>query len=424
VDHPDGSSRLRPALLAAAGSGQEGLDLDDVLLRAFRRMEQAVCLADVTLPDEPLVWVNDAFTTTTGYPGWEALGRNCRFLQDGLAELGFDTAGPSAQVRALLREGRGGTVVIPNRRRDGAVFHNELSLSPLPDATGGVRYYVAVQRDVTDRVVAQAAEQAAHAEAAELAAELQRQLVPRRLPAAPGYDVAVRYQPATRADGSRGEVSGDFYDLLVSDGGVLAVIGDVSGRGPRAAATTSAFQWAVRGLAAVVTSPGALLERVADVVQDAVGDRFATVAALRLPPGPTQAGSASASLSADRPPAVLALAGHPQAVLVRPGEPAVLVGEPGMLLGPFGGVTVPEAEVVLRPGDALVLYTDGVVEAVDAGRRLLGDEGLLDALDAADRDGAGPVADRLADAVLDAVQRHVGPGPTDDLTLMVLRRTA
>jgi len=419
VDHPDGSSRLRPAVLAAATPGVDVPGLDGVLLAAFRRMEQAVCLADVTLPDEPLVWVNDAFTTTTGYAGWEALGRNCRFLQDGLGELGFDTAGPSAQLRALLRAGRGGTVVIPNRRRDGSVFHNELSLSPLPDAAGGVRYYVAVQRDVSDRIAAQAAEQAAHAEAGELAAELQRQLVPRRLPPAPGYDVAVRYQPATRADGSRGEVSGDFYDLLVTDGGVLAVMGDVSGRGPRAAATTAAFQWAVRGLASVLTSPGALLEHVAEVVQDAVGDRFATVAALRLPLGATDGPGVPAV------PAVLALAGHPQAVLVRPGAPAALVGEPGMLLGPFGGVSVPEAEVVLRPGDALVLYTDGVVEAVDAERHLLGDEGLLAALDAADAEpGARPVADRIADAVVDAVQRHVGTGPTDDLTLMVLRRTA
>ena len=416
MDHPDGSSRLRPAVLAGTSGDEVVPDLEGVLLRALARVEQAVCLADVSLPDEPLVWVNDAFTTTTGYAAWEALGRNCRFLQDGLAELGFDTAGPAAAVRALLDERRGGTVVLPNRRRDGSVFHNELALSPLPDAAGRVRYYVAVQRDVTDRVAARAAEQAAHAEAGELAAELQRQLVPRRLPAAPGYDVAVRYQPATRADGSRGEVSGDFYDLLVTDGGVLAVIGDVSGRGPRAAATTAAFQWAVRGLAAVLASPGALLEHVADVVQDAVGDRFATVAALRLPrEGRGSAGSGRA---------VLALAGHPQAVLVRPGAPAVLVGEPGMLLGPFGGVSVPEAQVDLRPGDALVLYTDGVVEAVDADRRLLGDEGLLATLDAVGRHGSGPVvADRIADAVLAAVQCHVGSGPTDDLTLMVLRRT-
>ncbi|WP_432497156.1 PP2C family protein-serine/threonine phosphatase [Kineococcus gypseus] len=405
-------------------------DLDDgaerfehLLARAVRRAEQAVCVADVTLPGEPLVWVNDAFTVTTGYAAEEAVGRNCRFLQDGVEEAGLDARGPAAQVRELIRHGRGGTVVIPNRTRDGRVFHNELSLSPLVEPDGGVRYYVAVQRDVTDRVEARAARDAAQrardavrAETDALADQIQRTLVPAHPPRVPGYEVAMRYQPATRADGSRGEVSGDFYDLLSTrEGGLLAVIGDVSGRGPRAAATTTALRWAARGLSRATGSPAALLSAVGDAAADALDDRFATLAAVRLPARPDPAAPAAG---------VVALAGHPQPVLLPAvGDPRA-VGVPGTLIGLFEGVETTDAPVELGPGDSLVLFTDGVTEAADPHRRLLDDAGLHAALDAV-RERTGPGApDRVADAVVAAVAAHVAGGPVDDLTLVVVHATA
>ena len=409
---------------AAAVPPPSAAGLDGVLLQALQAVQQAVCVADVTAPGEPLVWVNAAFTTETGYLPHEALGRNCRFLQDGLEAEGHDTSGPAAVLRDLLTRRLGGTVVIPNRRRDGTVFANELSLSPLTAPDGSVRHYVAVQRDVTDRVQAQAARDAAHAEADALADALQRQLVPRRLPDVDGLQVAVRYQPATREDGSRGEVSGDFYDLRALAGGdAVAVIGDVSGRGPRAAAVTAALRWAVRGLAGATSSPAGLLSLVAEAVHDALDDRFATVAVVHVPaPVTARAGGPPADHATDPAgtghPVTVALAGHPQLVLLPPEGPPRLVGRPGLLLGPFAVVHLHDVVVDLAPGGCLVLYTDGVTEAFDRDRRLLGEDGLLQAL--------GALGDRspevVADAVLDLVSRHVGDGPTDDLTLMVLRR--
>ncbi|WP_370442914.1 PP2C family protein-serine/threonine phosphatase [Kineococcus halophytocola] len=386
----------------------------------MRAAEQAVCVADVSLPDEPVVWVNEAFTRTTGFSAADTVGRNCRFLQDGLSDLGYDTRAPAARIRSIIQSRSAGTVLIPNRRRDGSVFANELALSPLAGEDGVVRHYVAVQRDVTARVQAQDARDAVRAEAAELSDHLQRQLVPHRLPDVPGWQLAVRYHPATREDGSRGEVSGDFYDLRVlPTGRAVAVIGDVSGRGPQAAAATAALRWAVRGVLGVVPGPAEALRQVAGAVHDTLDDRFATVAAVQLPVSDGTGGPA-AGLS-------LCLAGHPRPVLVPADGPSRFVGTPGMLLGPFLDPDLHEVPLDLRPGDHLVLYTDGVTEAASPTRELFGDERLLAALDALPRTGsgadAGPGVDAVADTVLAAVADHVGDGPTDDLTLVVLARS-
>ncbi|WP_432541954.1 PP2C family protein-serine/threonine phosphatase [Kineococcus sp. SYSU DK002] len=386
-------------------SARQDVPLDRVLLRALEAVQQAVCVSDLTLPDQPVVWVNEAFERETGYPAAEVVGRNCRFLQDGLDAEGIDTRTPAARIRRLVEEGRDGTVLITNRRRDGSVFVNELSLSPLAEPDGSVRFYVAVQRDVTTRVRAERARDVAHREAEELSDQLQRQLVPHHLPRVPGLDVAVRYQPATRADGSRGEVSGDFYDLWTrSDGRSFAVIGDVSGKGPRAAATTAALRWAVRGAGGGTHRPAQLLNLVAEAVHDALDERFATVGVVGLDPL--------------EPFATVSLAGHPQLVLLPADGPARFVGNPGTLLGPFGAVDVVDTEVPFGPGDCLLLYTDGVTEAREPGREALGEEGLLAAL------GGSRDPEVLADAVLHTVTGFVAGGPTDDLTLMVVRRTA
>ncbi|GAA2037136.1 SpoIIE family protein phosphatase [Pseudokineococcus marinus] len=405
-----------PGAHAGAGATVGPASGQGLLVAALEAVDQAVCVADVTAPDEPLVYVNPAFTRTTGYPAADALGRNCRFLQDGL-----DVGDAPARIRALLRAGASGVVTLPNRRADGAVFSNELSLSPLRDAEGRVTHYVAVQRDVTAQVEAERARDVLRAEQAEIADQLQRTLVPASLPQLAGCRTAVRYSPATRPDGSRGEVSGDVYDVLPRPGGGwYAFIGDVSGRGPRAAATTGVLRWALRGAAAGERRPGPLLREVGGVVRDAMDGRFATLALVALPAA--DGGVDGGGALEDE--VVVALAGHPRPVLLPAEGPPRLVGRHGSLLGLLPEVVVHEERVALRQGDQLVLYTDGVTEAMDASRTMLGEDGLLAALAAlppASRRGPG-TAGRTADAVLAAVERHTGGAGSDDLTLLVLAR--
>jgi len=120
----------------------EALRLRDM---AIRETSDGVSIADARLPDLPLIDVNPAFERITGYRREEVLGRNCRLLQGG------DRQQPVlASLRAVLHAGRGGRFVLRNYRKDGSLFWNELTLSPVHDAAGNLTHYVGIQHDITE----------------------------------------------------------------------------------------------------------------------------------------------------------------------------------------------------------------------------------------------------------------------------------
>jgi diguanylate cyclase (GGDEF)-like protein/PAS domain S-box-containing protein len=122
-------------------------ELPAVLLRAVDTAGDGITIADARSADEPLVYVNEAFLTLTGYTRDQALGRNCRFLQ------GPDT--DVAQVRDMgrrLAAEREVHVVLRNYRRDGTAFWNELRVTPVHDGAGRLTHFIGHQRDVSARV--------------------------------------------------------------------------------------------------------------------------------------------------------------------------------------------------------------------------------------------------------------------------------
>lgn len=126
-----------------ARQAEEELRLKD---RALTASANGVVITDPNLPDDPIVYVNPAFTRMTGYASEEAIGRNCRFLQGG------DKDQPALEeLRAAIREGRSCEVVLRNYRKDGALFYNELTLSPVFDDGGGIVRFVGVLNDITER---------------------------------------------------------------------------------------------------------------------------------------------------------------------------------------------------------------------------------------------------------------------------------
>ncbi len=111
---------------------------------AMQHSTAPMVLSDPHLPDTPMVVANQAFSTLTGYPIEEIVGRNCRFLQGART----DPVSPR-RIRACLDAGQGCIEWIVNYRRDGSQFYNLLFISPIRDAAGTLLYFFGNQLDIT-----------------------------------------------------------------------------------------------------------------------------------------------------------------------------------------------------------------------------------------------------------------------------------
>ncbi|GAA2730852.1 SpoIIE family protein phosphatase [Streptomyces nogalater] len=180
------------------------------------------------------------------------------------------------------------------------------------------------------------------------------------LPARPGLLLAARYLPATRGL----NIGGDWYDAFVQpDGGLLAVIGDVTGHGLHAAVVMGRLRTALRAYAVESDSPAAILTRLHRMLRHQQPELYATALIARLRPG--------------EPEVVWASAGHPPAVVrAADGTVRVLDARPGVMLGVPVPYDYAEHRSDLPAGSTLVLYTDGLVErraqGIDPGIEHLG----------------------------------------------------
>jgi PAS domain S-box-containing protein len=231
---------------------------------------------------------------------------------------------------------------------------------------------------------------------------LQRSLLPPRLPSIPHIDLAARYLPV----GEGNEVGGDFYDVFdCGEGNWAAVVGDVCGKGPEAAAVMGLVRHTLRAVARFERRPSRLLHELnRSLIEQSVDERFCTVCHLRLRPGP------------DHVRITLCSAGHPLPLLLRRDGRLASVGEPGQLLGVFPDVSLVDRVIDLEPGDRLLIYTDGATEQ----RRdpVAGEERLRDALAAS----LGRNAEATAAGVEQALRSARGSSPQrDDVALLVIR---
>jgi GAF domain-containing protein/anti-sigma regulatory factor (Ser/Thr protein kinase) len=230
-----------------------------------------------------------------------------------------------------------------------------------------------------------------------VAETLQHSLLPERLPQIPGIETAARYV----AGGPGVEVGGDWYDVIQLSGGRIGIaIGDVVGKGERAAALMGHLRSALRAYGTDGRSPAEVMERLNALLLDTGPDQMATVVYVVLDP---ETGLLR-----------FVNAGHPPPLLASPGSPpSFLEDTRGMPIGALPGAHYVESTATLRPGGLLLLYTDGLVEdrahSIDVG---------LDRLRHAVASSRGDL-DELCETVLD--QALSGRDAHDDTAVVAVR---
>ncbi len=291
------------------------------------------------------------------------------------------------------------------------------TIGALTFGTGGDRRLGPEDVDLARELATRASQAIANAhlyrDRAHVAKTLQATLLPRTAPKIPGLEVATRFV----AGGDGVVVGGDFYDVFpAGDNQVGAwhlVIGDVRGKGVHAAALTGVARNTIRSAAVHEPSPAQMLGHLNEVllrsgaVEDPSDDgdpRFCTMVVGTLTPLPN-------GICVE-----LAIAGHPLPFLLRADGSTEQVGVSGTLLGVVANPSLVDSRVELGPGDALVLYTDGITER-HADDRFFEEDGLAQVLARC----AGFTATTLAERIETAARAFVEDAPRDDLAIVVVR---
>ena len=351
----------------------------------------------VVSPNGEMISFNRGFVEMWGFPEAVLEGRSDEEALRWASGQVDDADVFHARVRDLYADPRPARDEL--RLRDGRVFDRYGAPLLSGGETLGYAWYF---RDVTDQKRTEWALAEARDRVAAVATTLQRSLLPPRLPRIAGVDLGARYHPSPGA-----EVGGDFYDAFrLGDDRWGVVIGDVCGKGPEAAAVTAFVRYTIRATAMQSTSPAEALRRLNDaMVREAAATggvaRFVTVA------------HAWFRRADDGIEVEASSGGHPLPVVRRTDGTVEPFGRFGTLIGVLPHVELHDDATLLRPGEAMVFVTDGVLEA----RRhdLRADERLRQVI------AGAPGAD--ADAVAAAVESYAvaeQQPPGDDIAVFVI----
>ncbi len=330
----------------------------------------------------------------------------------------LDEISVDAEHHELLRElGLKSYVIVPLVARG-----RTLGAITLVSAESGRRYGTA-ELELVEELARRAALAVDNARLyrgrSEIARTLQGSLLPSRLPEVPGVEVGLSYLPAGEVD-----VGGDFYDVFdatrvdgeedpsePSSWGVA--IGDVCGKGAEAAAMLALARHTIRAVAMRESHPAAILAGLNEAMlrqrRESDNHKFCTIAYARLETGEGDAGQGARI--------TVSCGGHSAPVLLEADGSVRKIGCSGRALGVFDDANLAEQEAYLAPGDALVLYTDGVIEARSPDGAFFGEERLIALLRSSTELDASALARRIESAVMDFQEND----PRDDVAVLVLR---
>lgn len=318
----------------------EGIENEEQLKKLSNAVEQTADSVVLTNRQGVIEYVNPAFEKTTGYTREEAIGQTPRMLKSGMHDELF-----YRQLWSEILDGNSYRGTIINRKKDGALYWSEQTITPIKDKNGNITNFVTVMKDITE--LKEKHEQDARLN---VAREIQQRLLKPDI-LVPGFDIAGATFPAV-------ETSGDYFDFVpLSDGCIGIVVADALGHGIGAALIMAQTRAYVRAFAKTESEPGVILNLLNQELSGDLGDdHYVTLILVRLDPRRNILDYASA--------------GHVPAYLLNgSGKVDHVMESTGIPLGINHDWTFQKSEPIkLAPENVLVFFSDGIIELFHHGK--------------------------------------------------------
>jgi PAS domain S-box-containing protein len=351
---------------------------------------------------EAIVWhdnndivvnVNDEFTTMFGFSREEAIGRP---INDLVAPE--ELVDEASMFSHNVIHGQRVEADSIRKRKDGTRFDVSILGAPIIHEGKQISVY-AIYRDITERNKAREA-RIRLKEEARMARDIQANLLPKSNPEISGYDIAGMSLPALN-------VGGDYYDFIQLDEHRLAIgLGDVSGKGLAAALVMSNLQATIRGQSFFGGTSNECLERANKLLFDSTDSK--TFVSLFY-----------GILDTNKNTLCYANAGQNTPLLFSAGKKPRPLKTHGLALGLKKDVSYQNDEIPINPGDRLLIYSDGISEAMNDRMEEFGDRKLRDIV----QSDKGDSTNKSLEKIIAAVNLHFGDAKqNDDMTLIILRR--
>jgi sigma-B regulation protein RsbU (phosphoserine phosphatase) len=366
--------------------------------------DNAPCGYLSSLPDGTIVKVNGTLLGWTGYERDALVGRRLQELLPAGDRIFYEThVAPLLRMQGKVRE-IAVQLVGPSGHRLPVLLNSVLKT----DADGTPRLVRTAVFDATERrayeeelLAARRRAEESEARARALANTLQATFLPPAIVSPPGLDIGGAYRPA--GDGS--EVGGDFYDVFETGRGSWAIVlGDVCGKGVAAAVVTALARYTVRAEALRTPYPSAVLVALHEALVRYHPEQFCTALFVVL------------ERTADGIRLDVASGGHHLPLRRRPDGTVDTIGDTGTILGMLDRPFLTDRSALLRPGDVVVLYTDGVTEG-RRGKQFFDEERLVAAIGAAAGTDAQATADHIVASALDFQRGDA----KDDIAVVVIK---
>jgi sigma-B regulation protein RsbU (phosphoserine phosphatase) len=372
---------------------EEELHIEKTYLESlFNSVSEAIVLHD---DNDLVVNVNDEFTRMFGYSREEAIGQP---INDLIASEEFKEH--ATRNSSMVMDGQRTDNDSTRKRKDGTLLDVWIIGAPIIYNGKQMGVY-AIYRDITERRKAEEI-RIRSLEEARMARNIQINLLPKSNPTIDGYEIAGKSIPALN-------VGGDYYDFIRLDDHRLAIaLGDVSGKGLAAALVMSNLQATIRSLALSNVTANECLERANNLLFRSIDAK--TFVSLFY-----------GILDTKKNTICYANAGQNLPLIFSPDKKPIPLKNHGLVLGMKENVSYQKEEIQINPGDRLLIYSDGIPEAMNEHREEFGDENLLKIV----QQYCDCYPDTLIENILTTLNLHFGNAPqNDDMTMVhLLRKT-